>query len=74
METTYLGNAKEIIENQVEITHNELMFSRLCLVELMKSNHALSPVYKRMILNNANDLYIDKRISLEFLKELRNEI
>ena len=66
METTYLGSATQ---NEIE---NE--FARLCLVELMKSNHALSPVYKRMILNNANDLYIDTRISLEFLKELRNEI
>ena len=66
METTYLGNA---IQKEIE---NE--FSRICLLGIMKSNHALSPVYKRMILNNANDLYIDKRISLEFLKELRNEI
>jgi hypothetical protein len=65
METTYLGKSREQYEQE---------FATNCLVALMKSTHALSPVYKRIVLDNANDLYIQGIISLQFLRELRNEI
>jgi len=69
METTCLGS-----DERFDIYSNEDNFSLTCFKAIMKSKHALSPVYRTMILNNANDLFIQGVISLEFLRELRNEI